>query len=77
MPKLPGIPGIGTFRGHSFHTSRWDYGYTGGDSAGAAMDKLADKRVGLIGTGATAVQCVPHLARDAGSCTCSSARRPR
>ncbi|HEX5292618.1 MAG TPA: NAD(P)-binding protein, partial [Streptosporangiaceae bacterium] len=65
VPKLPGIPGIGTFRGHSFHTSRWDYAYTGGDYSGAVMDKLADKRVGLIGTGATAVQCVPHLARDA------------
>ena len=65
VPKLPGIPGIGSFRGHSFHTSRWDYGYTGGDYAGAPMDKLADKRVGLIGTGATAVQCVPYLARDA------------
>jgi cyclohexanone monooxygenase len=65
VPKLPGIPGIGSFRGHSFHTSRWDYGYTGGDYAGAPMDKLADKRVGLIGTGATAVQCVPCLARDA------------
>jgi cyclohexanone monooxygenase len=64
-PKLPGIPGIGTFRGHSFHTSRWDYAYTGGDYFGAPMDKLTDKRVGLIGTGATAVQCVPHLARDA------------
>jgi cation diffusion facilitator CzcD-associated flavoprotein CzcO len=62
VPKLPGIPGIGSFRGHSFHTSRWDYDYTGGDYQGAPMDKLADKRVGLIGTGATAVQCVPHLA---------------
>jgi cation diffusion facilitator CzcD-associated flavoprotein CzcO len=65
MPKLPGIPGIGSFGGHSFHTSRWDYDYTGGDSQGAPMHKLADKRVGLIGTGATAVQCVPHLSRDA------------
>jgi cation diffusion facilitator CzcD-associated flavoprotein CzcO len=63
MPKLPGIPGLGSFGGHSFHTSRWDYGYTGGDGDGAPMDKLADKRVGVIGTGATAVQCVPRLAR--------------
>ena len=62
-PKLPGIPGIETYRGHSFHTSRWDYHYTGGDPSGATMDQLADKRVGIIGTGATAVQCVPHLAR--------------
>jgi cyclohexanone monooxygenase len=63
VPKLPGIPGIEDFRGHSFHTSRWDYGYTGGDPSGAPMERLADKRVAIIGTGATAVQCVPHLAR--------------
>src|SRR3954464_3242580 len=63
VPKLPGIPGLEDFEGHSFHTSRWDYGYTGGDPLGAPMDKLADKRVGIIGTGATSVQCVPHLAR--------------
>jgi cation diffusion facilitator CzcD-associated flavoprotein CzcO len=63
VPKLPGIPGIESFRGHSFHTSRWDYDYTGGDPSGTLMEKLADKRVGIIGTGATAVQCVPHLAR--------------
>jgi cation diffusion facilitator CzcD-associated flavoprotein CzcO len=65
VPKLPGIPGIESFRGHSFHTSRWDYGYTGGDPSGAPMDSLADKRVAVIGTGATAVQCIPHLARAA------------
>ena len=63
VPKLPGIPGIETFRGHSFHTSRWDYAYTGGDPSGAPLDKLGDTRVGIIGTGATAVQCIPHLAR--------------
>ena len=62
-PKLPGIPGIADFAGYSFHTSRWDYDYTGGDHSGAPMHKLADKRVAVIGTGATAVQCVPHLAR--------------
>ena len=66
VPKLPGIPGIESFRGHSFHTSRWDYDYTGGDPFGAPMDKLADKRVAIIGTGATAVQCVPRLARACG-----------
>ena len=63
VPKLPGIPGIEKFKGHSFHTSRWDYGYTGGDPNGAPMVKLADKRVGIIGTGATSVQAVPHLAK--------------
>jgi cation diffusion facilitator CzcD-associated flavoprotein CzcO len=64
-PKLPGIPGIDTFGGHTFHTSRWDYSYTGGDETGG-MDRLADKRVAVIGTGATAIQCVPRLAEDAG-----------
>jgi cation diffusion facilitator CzcD-associated flavoprotein CzcO len=59
-PKLPGIPGIESYAGHTFHTSRWDYHYTGADLSG-----LSDKRVGLIGTGATAVQCVPHLASSA------------
>jgi cyclohexanone monooxygenase len=63
-PKLPGIPGIKEFRGHTFHSARWDYEYTGGDSTGG-MDKLADKRVALVGTGATGVQLVPHLGRDA------------
>ncbi|TDC91495.1 NAD(P)/FAD-dependent oxidoreductase [Saccharopolyspora aridisoli] len=62
-PKLPGIPGIESFRGHTFHTSRWDYGYTGGGPDGG-LDGLADKRVAIIGTGATAIQVVPHVARD-------------
>jgi cyclohexanone monooxygenase len=66
VPKLPGIPGIETFQGHSFHTSRWDYDYTGGDPSGAPMEGLADKRVAIIGTGATSVQCIPHLARACG-----------
>ena len=59
-PKLPGIAGIESFKGHTFHTSRWDYDYTGGTSDGG-LDNLGDKVVGIIGTGATAVQCVPHL----------------
>jgi len=63
-PKLPGIEGIETFRGHTFHTSRWDYDYTGGSSEGDLV-KLTGKRVGIIGTGATAVQCVPHLGAHA------------
>ncbi len=66
VPKLPGLEGIESFKGHAFHTSRWDYAYTGGDPSGAPMEKLRDKRVGIIGTGATAVQCVPHLARTSG-----------
>jgi cyclohexanone monooxygenase len=64
-PKLPGIPGVETFKGHSFHTSRWDYDYTGGTAEGG-LTGLAGKRVGVIGTGATAVQCVPHLGASAG-----------
>jgi cyclohexanone monooxygenase len=59
-PKLPGIPGVRDFEGHSFHASRWDYAYTGGDPEGN-LTGLVGKRVGIIGTGATAVQCVPHV----------------
>ena len=63
-PKLPGIEGINSFSGHTFHTSRWDYEYTGGDSNGA-LEGLRDKRVAIIGTGATAVQCTPHVGEAA------------
>ena len=63
-PKLPGIEGINSFNGHTFHTSRWDYEYTGGDSNGA-LERLRDKRVAIIGTGATAVQCTPHVGEAA------------
>jgi cyclohexanone monooxygenase len=63
-PKLPGIPGIKDFKGHSFHSSRWDYSYTGGDTTGG-LDKLADKRVAVVGTGATAIQIVPFLGQYA------------
>ena len=59
-PKLPGIPGISDFEGHTFHTSRWDYEYTGGDHNGG-LNKLADKKIAVIGTGATAIQCVPFV----------------
>ena len=59
-PKLPGIAGIESFDGHSFHTSRWDYAYTEGGPEGG-LTGLAGKRVGIIGTGATAVQVVPHV----------------
>ncbi|MBP2450255.1 flavin-containing monooxygenase [Mycolicibacterium lutetiense] len=66
-PKFPGIPGINDYRasgGHVFHSARWDYDYTGGDADGG-LNKLADKRVALVGTGATGIQLVPHLGRDA------------
>ena len=62
--KLPGIPGIDDFEGAAFHTSRWDYDVTGGGPT-EPMDQLGDKRVGIIGTGATAVQVVPQLAETA------------
>ena len=62
--KLPGIPGIEEFEGHSFHTNRWDYDYTGGDTTGG-LTKLGDKRVAIIGTGATAIQCVPFVGKYA------------
>jgi len=62
--KLPGIPGIRSFKGHSFHTARWDYNYTGGSLKGK-LDKLSDKRVAIIGTGCSAIQVVPHLGESA------------
>ncbi len=59
-PKLPGIPGVRDFKGHTFHTSRWDYAYTKGDTTGG-LTGLKDKRVAIIGTGASAVQAIPYL----------------
>ncbi|KAM3416437.1 hypothetical protein BST61_g8032 [Cercospora zeina] len=63
-PKLPGVRGIEDYKGHSFHSSRWDYNYTGGDNSGD-LHKLSEKRVAVIGTGATAVQIVPNVAKYA------------
>ncbi|BEV01139.1 NAD(P)-binding domain-containing protein [Novosphingobium olei] len=63
-PKLPGIPGIAGFKGHTFHTSRWDYSYTGGSPDGG-LTGLKGKRVAIIGTGATGIQCTPYLAEHA------------
>jgi len=63
-PRLPAIPGVTDFKGHTFHTSRWDTAYTGG-TAESDPTNLADKVIGVIGTGATAVQCVPPLGRSA------------
>ena len=63
-PRLPGIPGVESFKGHSFNTCRWDYDYTGGGPDGG-LTGLADKTVAIIGTGATAVQCVPALGEGA------------
>ena len=63
-PKLPAIEGIDKYQGHTFHTSRWDYKFTGGSAKGN-LDGLNDKKVAIIGTGATAVQCIPHLGESA------------
>jgi cation diffusion facilitator CzcD-associated flavoprotein CzcO len=62
--KLPAIPGMEHFRGPSFHTARWDYRVTGG-SPGTPLTDLGDKVVGLVGTGATGIQCLPPLAESA------------
>jgi cation diffusion facilitator CzcD-associated flavoprotein CzcO len=52
QPHTPDIPGIDTFDGRIIHTTAWDHGYDFGG-----------RRVGLIGTGATAVQLIPELAK--------------
>lgn len=64
-PKLPGLKGIEEFQRDHFHSSRWNYDLTGGDATGGRMTQLATKTVGIIGTGASAVQLVPQLACDA------------
>ena len=64
-PKLPGIPGIEQFQGRLFHTARWDYDYTGGSWREPVLSKLTDKRVAIVGTGASAVQAIPYLGRYA------------
>ena len=63
-PKLPGLAGIHDFKRDHFHSSRWNYDITGGDPTGN-MNKLNNKAVGIIGTGASALQLVPKLAQDA------------
>jgi cyclohexanone monooxygenase len=65
MPKLPAIAGLEDFTGKLFHSARWDYAYTGGSYRAPVLDKLADKRVAIVGTGATAIQAVPHLGKYA------------
>ncbi|KAF7364874.1 Phenylacetone monooxygenase [Mycena venus] len=62
-PQIPRLPGFDSFKGQHFHTSRWNYEITGGTDVDWTLDKLKDKRVGIIGTGATAVQAVPQLAK--------------
>ncbi len=62
--KLPAIPGMEDFVGHSFHTARWDYGYTGGGPH-EPLTGLAGQTVALFGTGATGIQCLPPLSESA------------
>ncbi|UXA19791.1 NAD(P)/FAD-dependent oxidoreductase [Mycobacterium sp. SMC-4] len=64
-PKVPRVAGLDDFGGKVFHTARWDYGYTGGSQESPVLDKLVDKRVAIVGTGASAIQAVPYLARYA------------
>ena len=64
-PKFPNVPGLHQFKGHKFHTSRWDYDYTGGEWGNPVLSGLKDKRVAILGTGATSVQAVPYLGKYA------------
>jgi len=57
-PKLPEIPGVESFEGKTFHSARWDHSYD-----------LAGKRVAVIGSGASAIQIVPELVKQAGEVT--------
>lgn len=65
-PKAPKIPGLEAFQGPMFHTARWDYNISGGSQTDPTLTEFRGKRVGIIGTGATAVQAVPKLADAAG-----------
>ena len=58
QPAYPAIAGLEEFAGHSFHSSRWDHGY-----------ELAGKRVGVVGTGASAVQFIPEIAGEVAQLT--------
>jgi cyclohexanone monooxygenase len=66
-PKLPGVPGISKFKGHMFHTCRWDYNYTGGSGSEdfPKLEKLREKKVAILGTGCTGIQCAPRVAKYA------------
>ncbi|KAJ5471246.1 hypothetical protein N7530_008603 [Penicillium desertorum] len=62
-PKIPKLDGLETYKWKVFHTSRWDYEYTGGSPSSPTMHRLQDKTIGFVGTGASAVQVIPHLAQ--------------
>ncbi|PSN65045.1 FAD/NAD(P)-binding domain-containing protein [Corynespora cassiicola Philippines] len=65
IPKVPKLPGLNEFRKkkQAFHSARWDYAYTGGTQEAPDLVNLRGKRVAIIGTGATAVQIIPELAK--------------
>lgn len=65
-PKLPNLPGLSSFKGKMIHTARWDYGVTGGSQEDPTLSNLVGKKVALVGTGATAIQAVPQVAKYAG-----------
>jgi cation diffusion facilitator CzcD-associated flavoprotein CzcO len=67
-PRMPKLAGFDELRANIpvFHTARWDFDCTGGSPTDPTLSKLRGKRVGVIGTGATAVQVVPQVARWAG-----------
>lgn len=64
-PKIPNVPGTASYTGKMLHTARWRYDETGGSPANPVLDKLADKKVAIVGTGATAIQVIPELAKYA------------
>lgn len=66
-PQVPKISGLKDFEGDMFHTARWDYAVTGGSSEDAFSELYGfrGKHVGYIGTGATAIQAVPEVAKYA------------
>lgn len=61
-PKAPKLPGLEEFKGQIFHAARWNYKITGGSSSGQKMTDLSGKKVGILGTGPTAIQAIPKLA---------------
>ena len=63
IPHIPKLPGLDEFEGQHFHTARWNYGVTGGSPENQQLENLKGKKVGIIGTGATAIQVIPELAK--------------
>lgn len=58
LPQIPRLPGIERFKGRAFHSARWEHDYD-----------LAGKRVAVVGTGASAIQFVPRIAKDVAELT--------